>query len=123
MQKVMSIEESAQLDIELLQGYVDNLGVSVVRKMLELYTQQSTLYIEAITLSMSEQSQTNWQDSCHKMKGAAGSVGLLQVHKQVASLEKSTKDWLLKTGDIESLIELNNQAKAAFNKWLDLKPQ
>lgn len=115
--------ENNHLDINLLQGYLDSLGAAVVKRMLDLYIQQSSLYLESILLAVEQKSASDWQESCHKMKGAAGSVGLLQVHKQVASLEKSTEDWLIKEEAVESLVELNNQAKIAFNKWLNLKPQ
>lgn len=112
------MSENNQLDINLLQGYLDNLGVAIVQKMLDLYIQQSKLYLEAISLAVEQESQSNWQDSCHKMKGAAGSVGLLVVHQQLVGLEKSTELWANKKVSISELTALNYQATLAFEQWL-----
>ena len=64
------------LDLDLLQGYIDNLGKAVVEQMLQLYISQSAIYIDDIRSNVSDDKQKLWQESCHKMKGAAGSVGL-----------------------------------------------
>ena len=101
-------EQEKLLDISLLQGYLDSLGASIVEKMRDLYIQQSTLYLKEITLAVEAESQVNWQEACHKMKGAAGSVGLLLVHQQLVLLEKSTEEWGIKEADVSKLIALNH---------------
>lgn len=113
------MSENKQIDINLLQGYLDNLGAEIVQKMLDLYIQQSKLYVENISLAVEMKSQSHWQESCHKMKGAAGSVGLLFVHKELVELEKSIASWDVKATAIVELTKLNNQAKIAFQQWLD----
>jgi len=106
------------LDIDLLQGYIDNLGKTVVEQMLQLYINQSAIYIDDIASNISTDNQKLWQESCHKMKGAAGSVGLLLVHKKLVSIEKSEESENAKLSHIEELRELNVKANEDFSNWL-----
>ena len=107
-----------QLDMDLLAGYVDNLGKDIVQQMLDLYIQQSVVYLRDIKEAITECSQTLWQDHCHKMKGATGSVGLLSVHGKLVAIEKSTDPWDVKADYTEELTELNNSAIHNFTEWL-----
>lgn len=108
----------SQIDTGLLQGYLDNLGADVVEQMLDLYAQQSTIYIKDIEQTITDESQTDWQESCHKMKGAAGSVGLTNVHATLASIEKSTELWAEKSKQLATLATLNKESIDSFSQWL-----
>jgi len=107
-----------QLDLSLLTGYLDNLGKDIVQQMLDLYIEQSAIYLADIKASISKESQSAWQGACHKMKGAAGSVGLLVVHKNLVDIEKSTALADEKSVYVEELINLNNSAISIFKKWM-----
>jgi len=106
------------IDKALIQGYLDNLGVSVVNQMLDLYEQQSRVYLEDIDKALQDKSQQLWQEKCHKMKGAAGSVGLKQVHGHLVNIEKSTENWIKKGEYYTHLTDLNNEALISFRQWL-----
>ena len=112
------IMDNNQLDTELLAGYIDNLGKDIVQQMLDLYVQQSVIYLKDIEQAIIEQSQTLWQDYCHKMKGAAGSVGLISVHGKLVAIEKSTDSWERKQQIFEELTDKNNALINCFIKWL-----
>jgi HPt (histidine-containing phosphotransfer) domain-containing protein len=107
-----------QLDTDLLAGYVENLGKDIVQQMLDLYIQQSVVYLRDIKEAITECSQSLWQDHCHKMKGATGSVGLTSVHAKLVAIEKSADDWGLKEDYANDLAELNNEAITRFTEWL-----
>jgi HPt (histidine-containing phosphotransfer) domain-containing protein len=107
-----------QLDTDLLSGYVDNLGKDIVQQMLDLYIQQSVVYLQDIQQAINECSQSLWQEHCHKMKGAAGSVGLTSVHGKLVSIEKSTDSWEIKQNFSNELVELNKSAIEHFTQWL-----
>ncbi|NMP30329.1 phosphorelay protein [Thalassotalea sp. M1531] len=113
------MSQAEYIDKVLIQGYLDNLGGAVVSQMLDLYEQQSQVYLEDIQGAHRAKSQQEWQERCHKMKGAAGSVGLLQVHSQLVAIEKSTDDWTKKSEYITRLISLNNDALTEFRNWLN----
>lgn len=108
-----------QLDDALLTSYLDNLGKAIVEKMLALYSQQSVIYLNEINAAVVEQAPLLWRECCHKMKGAAGSTGLVQVHAKLVVLEKSTVSWQVKLQELNELVRLNDLAIAEFRQWLD----
>ncbi len=110
--------EVNQLDLSLLQGYLDNIGKDIVQQMLELYVQQSKIYLVDIENNILVEKQNTWQGACHKMKGAAGSVGLLTVHKTLVELETSTAPADVKATCVKALVTLNNDAISVFKNWL-----
>ncbi|GHF78523.1 Hpt domain-containing protein [Thalassotalea marina] len=112
------MEHEIQLDLQLLNGYLDNLGRDVVQQMLTLYTQQSEIYLTEIQSTLIAQDKNEWRDKCHKMKGAAGSVGLVQVHGLLVDIEKSEVPWAQRQEHFTNLQRLNNEAIASFNTWL-----
>lgn len=112
------MEHENQIDVELLTGYLDNLGRGVVKQMLDLYTQQSEVYLSEIHLALTNQDDETWQDKCHKMKGAAGSVGLTLVHSLLVKIEKADSTWSQRQADVEKLQQLNKDALDSFNVWL-----
>lgn len=108
-----------RLDHDLLDGYIESLGVTIVNKMFSLYCQQVALYLVDIEKALECDNPELWQEHCHKMKGAAGSVGLKSVHALLVIMEKTSAD---KTGKAQQLAELSNhhqQALVNFNAWLE----
>lgn len=113
-----TVAEIQEFDQALIQGYLENLGVSVVERMLDLYIQQSAIYLQEIEQAIATESQDDWQERCHKMKGAAASVGLMNIHAFMADIEKSTLPWAEKDQLIEQVSELNVEAIERFKTWL-----
>lgn len=111
--------ELSSLDNELLNGYVQSLGQDMVKKMLLLYRQQSLIYLADIEAALTSDNAELWQDHCHKMKGAAGSVGLKSLHARLVIMEKSVDGITKKTQQLAELHNHNNQAIADFNAWLE----
>ena len=108
------------LDVELLQGYLDNLGVAVVEKMQSLYQQQSVVYLAEIEQCIGHADSKAWQESCHKMKGAAGSIGLHLVRSHLAAIEKQLLTPEERANLFNQLTTLNEQGLAEFKEWLML---
>ncbi len=106
------------LDITLLQSYIDSLGKSIVEKMIALYTQQATAYLSDIELALTSKLKAPWQQHCHKMKGAAASVGMLGVSEKLAQLETMDVNNINDSAVIEEVRHINEQAIHAFNTWL-----
>ncbi|WP_440874750.1 Hpt domain-containing protein [Thalassotalea sp. PLHSN55] len=113
------MNDNNALDFELLNGYLDNLGKEMLRKMFALYTQQAPKYIQAISQSLIEDSSEQWQESCHKMKGAASSTGFLLVREKLIAMEKSNGSATVKREQIELLKEINKRTELAFSQWLE----
>ncbi len=107
-----------QLDLSLINGYLEALDIAVIQQMLDLYIQQSSLYLAAIDTAIVAEDQKAWQEHCHKIKGSAASAGLSQVHQKLVVIEKSTEDWPVKAAHLRVLTELNQQAIDVFQQWL-----
>ncbi len=112
------MEKNDVLDYPLLTGYLDSLGKATVEKMLALYCQQAEIYLQEIAQATAADLQTTWQEQCHKMKGAAGSVGLMQVHAQLVNMEKSQQSAQEKLDLIAQLRQLNQVGITEFKQWL-----
>lgn len=108
----------SHLDTDLLSGYLESLGKSVVEQMIELYQQQSQIYMRDIHSAAVDENQKEWQSHCHKMKGAAASVGLLNVHQTLASVEKSEVSKQEKLAIMADIETKNESAVSAFKQWL-----
>jgi HPt (histidine-containing phosphotransfer) domain-containing protein len=112
------VSDKGFLDLTLLEGYIESIGREIVVQMLELYIQQSKIYLEAISKASIGDSQTEWHDACHKMKGAAGSVGLKKVHAKLVVIENLTAGSALKRQEVIELKELNHKSIGIFQTWL-----
>lgn len=108
-----------QLDKELLDGYAQNLGTSIVKQMFALYEQQVIIYLNDIERSLLNDNAQLWQEHCHKMKGAAGSVGLKALHARLKEMETTTVSAHDKAQQLAALNIHNKQAMADFSEWLE----
>ena len=106
------------IDLILINSYLEALDRAVIKQMLDLYIEQSALYLSAINHAVVMADQKAWQEQCHKMKGAAASTGLSQVHQKLILIEKSAEDSETKTQHLQALSLLNQQAITAFQQWL-----
>lgn len=121
MQKdnIIKIKETLQqLDIPLLQSYIDSLGKSIVEQMFTLYKQQVTIYLADIDKAQLADNSALWQEHCHKMKGACASAGLTRLHGILVVLEKTEAQQAEKKILLVELKHENNQAIAAMQQWL-----
>lgn len=107
-----------QLDLTLINGYLEVLDHAVIQQMLDLYSQQSVLYLAEIENAVTLADQKLWQEQCHKMKGAAASTGLCQVHKKLVEIEKSEQSWQIKSEHLQELRLLNQAGMKVFEQWL-----
>lgn len=87
--------------------------------MFALYCQQVEIYLNDIERAQLNDSLSGWQEHCHKMKGAAASVGMYQLHGQLKLLEKTDASTDKKAVLLEDLRLLNKQAIVAFQQWLE----
>lgn len=111
--------EVTQLDHDLLDGYMHSVGIEVVKKMFTLYAQQAAIYLVDIEKSLLSGSTQLWQEHCHKMKGAAGSVGFKALHARLTLMEKTTASNVEKAQQLAELKTHNQQAMVDFNYWLE----
>ena len=69
------------LDLELLQMLVDTIGHEMVRTSIGVFQENMPEYMEILQVSLSAKEKDDVCSQAHKIKGAAGSVGLSRVQK------------------------------------------
>lgn len=106
------------LDLTLIHGYLEALDISVIKQMLDLYVEQSALYIVEIQHAANSGDSKAWQEHCHKMKGSAASAGLKLVHEKLIDLEKTNENNDYKVAQTTLLLALNLESIAEFQQWL-----
>ncbi|MED5325050.1 MAG: aerobic respiration two-component sensor histidine kinase ArcB, partial [Pseudomonadota bacterium] len=69
------------LDMDLLQMLVDTIGDEMVRASVKVFQEKMPEYMEILQLSLSADEKSEVCSQAHKIKGAAGSVGLARVQR------------------------------------------
>lgn len=80
----------ALLDITVLEQYIDLVGTGLIRQSLTMFEQMMPGYLAVLDSNMMARDQKGIAEEGHKIKGAAGSIGLLhlqQLAKQIQSPE------------------------------------
>jgi HPt (histidine-containing phosphotransfer) domain-containing protein len=107
------------LDHNLLNDYKVNLGVDILQEMLQLYINQSTIYLADLTEIKALSDNHLWHERCHKMKSAASSSGLVSVRHCLIEMEKLIDATVSERKQaIKELDTVNQQAITEFQQWL-----
>jgi two-component system aerobic respiration control sensor histidine kinase ArcB len=85
--KTTSIDTSL-LDIEMLESYVDIVGPKPVLDSIAMFEDMMPDYMDILNSNMVAKDQANIVSEAHKIKGAAGSIGLKRI-QQVAQKAQS----------------------------------
>lgn len=89
-QQAVDEKKLALLDVPMLEQYLDLVGPSLIYQSLEMFEQMMPGYLAVLDSNMMARDQKGIAEEGHKIKGAAGSVGLQhlqQVAKQIQSPE------------------------------------
>ena len=69
------------LDMDMLTGYVELVGMKPVRQSIEMFESTMPDYIAILDSNMTARDQDGIVSEAHKIKGAAGSIGLKHIQK------------------------------------------
>ncbi|MEN4912635.1 aerobic respiration two-component sensor histidine kinase ArcB [Erwinia amylovora] len=86
----MGEKELALLDLPMLEQYMELVGPGLIHQSLAIFEQMMPGYLAVLDSNMMARDQKGIVEEGHKIKGAAGSVGLMhlqQVAKQIQSPE------------------------------------
>lgn len=81
-------ELDSYLDTDILQQYLDTLGEDLLLNSVNLFADTMPDYLERLNTNLTAKDQDAVVEEAHKIKGAAGSVGLKRI-SQVAQLAQS----------------------------------
>jgi two-component system aerobic respiration control sensor histidine kinase ArcB len=80
---------SAILDITMLEQYLDLVGPSLINQSLALFEKMMPGYLDALSAAMAARDEHLITEEGHKIKGAAGSIGLLRLQQLAQKIQSS----------------------------------
>ena len=99
------MSEKSVIDTELLQQYVDSLGVDGLKTTLATFDGVIQEYAKLIHTAAKERKEDELRKQAHKVKGACSSVGLSQLAEMMKRVEKKNgsgrkvERWLIEWAD------------------------
>lgn len=84
------IAQTKLLDLETINDFVESMGVDPFIKSSRLLEKLGPLYITEMQDALGENDLDEYQSVAHKLKGAAGSVGLKSVQLLAKEMENNT---------------------------------
>ncbi|MFT4994019.1 MAG: two-component system aerobic respiration control sensor histidine kinase ArcB [Paraglaciecola sp.] len=111
----------AILDLDLLQMLVDTIGHEMVRTSVKVFQESMPDYLEILQLSLSAKEKDEVCAQAHKIKGAAGSVGLVRVQKISNNIQQGEHPaWWQNVHDwVEELNLAAQQDMQKLSNWLN----
>jgi two-component system aerobic respiration control sensor histidine kinase ArcB len=108
------------LDLDLLQMLVDTIGEDMVRTSVKVFQDKMPEYMEILQLSLSADEKSEVCSQAHKIKGAAGSVGLARVQRIANQIQQGDHPaWWQNVHDwVEELQMAVQQDMTMLNDWL-----
>ncbi|MFI0488005.1 MAG: aerobic respiration two-component sensor histidine kinase ArcB [Yersinia sp. (in: enterobacteria)] len=87
--KIMKTQESL-LDTAMLKQYIDLVGPQLIYQSLEIFEQMMPSYLAVLDSNMTARDQKGIAEEAHKIKGAAGSIGLRQIQQLAQQIQTPT---------------------------------
>ncbi|WP_375751306.1 aerobic respiration two-component sensor histidine kinase ArcB [Vibrio sp. HN007] len=111
------------LDLEMLESYIEIVGTQPVLDSIEMFESMMPEYIEILDSNMTAKDQDGIVSEAHKIKGAAGSIGLKHIQSVAQSAQSpqltawwdNINDWV---EEIKN--EYQNDIKV-LKEWLKTK--
>lgn len=109
------------LDMELLQMLVDTIGEDMVRASVKVFQENMPEYMEILQLSLTADEKSEVCAQAHKIKGAAGSVGLARVQRIANQIQQGDHPaWWQNVHDwVEELQMAVQHDMQALHDWLN----
>lgn len=109
------------LDMDLLQMLVDTIGDEMVRASVKVFQEKMPEYMEILQLSLSADEKSEVCSQAHKIKGAAGSVGLARVQRIANQIQQGDHPtWWENVHDwVEELQMAVQHDMKALHDWLN----
>ncbi|WP_205352902.1 Hpt domain-containing protein, partial [Vibrio cholerae] len=108
------------LDLEMLQSYVEIVGSQPVIDSVHLFEQSMPAYLAVLDSNMVAKDQEGIVSEAHKIKGAAGSVGLKRIQKiaQKAQSPEAPAWWENISDWVEEIKNEYQSDIAVLKRWL-----
>ena len=110
------------LDVETIEDFVNSMGLEVFKRSSGLFEKLNPQYQQELQSALNENDREEYKSVAHKLKGAAGSVGLNDVQLHAKKMEHGAldesdevlKEWL------DTLADKINEGQIALHSFLQL---
>ena len=110
------------LDVETIEDFVNSMGLEVFKRSSGLFEKLNPQYQQELQSALNENDREEYKSVAHKLKGAAGSVGLNNVQLHAKKMEHGAldesdevlKEWL------DTLADKINEGQIALHSFLQL---
>ncbi|GAA3551175.1 aerobic respiration two-component sensor histidine kinase ArcB [Zobellella aerophila] len=111
------------LDLAFLNDYAETVGAAVLLSSVTLFEQMSGDYLARLDAFMAEREQDGIVDEAHKIKGAAGSIGLRRIQQLAQQIQSPELPawWEQVEGWIQSMKTQLPPDLLALRQWLESK--
>jgi len=100
--EALTSEPTDKLDTEMLEQYLSLVGPSLIHDGLTMFEKMMPGYLEALDSNMLARDQTEIAEQGHKIKGAAGAIGLKHLQKVAQQIQSpelpawwdNVQDWV-----------------------------
>ncbi|WEM41298.1 TMAO reductase system sensor histidine kinase/response regulator TorS [Photobacterium sp. DA100] len=107
-------EQIPLLDESVLGGDLQVLGQAMVEKMISLFAESSQATMAKLLPAMQSGDSASVSGLSHNLKGAAGTMGLRQLHQVCLEIEKSAKEGKVEEGAANELEAVYQQSLKAL---------
>ena len=110
------------LDVETIEDFVNSMGLEVFKRSSGLFEKLNPQYQQELQSALNENDREEYKSVAHKLKGAAGSVGLNDVQLHAKKMEHGAldeSDELLKEW-LDTLADKINEGQIALHSFLQL---
>ncbi|MEZ8028766.1 aerobic respiration two-component sensor histidine kinase ArcB [Enterovibrio norvegicus] len=109
------------LDLEMLRSYVDIVGPEPVYQSITMFEEVMPEYLQILDSNMTAKDQDGIASEAHKIKGAAGSIGLKHIQKvaQKAQSPELPAWWENITDWVDEIKEGYKHDLSVLKQWLD----
>ncbi len=110
------------LDVETIEDFVNSMGLEVFKRSSGLFEKLNPQYQQELQSTLNENDREEYKSVAHKLKGAAGSVGLNDVQLHAKKMEHGAldeSDELLKEW-LDTLADKINEGQIALHSFLQL---
>lgn len=111
------------LDLEMLGSYIDIVGTKPVLESIELFESMMPGYLEVLDSNMTAKDQDGIVSEAHKIKGAAGSIGLRRIQSvaQKAQSPQLTAWWENISDWVDEIKNEYQHDIGVLREWLETK--
>ncbi|WP_116475695.1 aerobic respiration two-component sensor histidine kinase ArcB [Zobellella maritima] len=120
---VIEADDGEVLDLAFLNDYADTVGAGVLLSSVTLFEQMSGDYLDRLDACMAERDQAGIVDEAHKIKGAAGSIGLRRIQQLAQQIQSPELPawWEQVEGWIQDMKAHLKPDLLALRRWLETK--